>query len=653
MPVSDEWADILKDFLVESSEILESLSLDILALENNPKDLDLLNKLFRGVHTIKGSAGFLGLVNLAKFAHKFEDLLNKLRKFELEVDSSVIDVLLISSDLLKEIIALIKEKNDDNLDTAPCLAKIEALLSKTPSPPVAAAVPPPVPIPKEEPKAVQEELAKEFKEAESQAKPESIPPPPSAPAPLPEKKEEPPKKLGEILVEEKIIRPEDLEEALKAQEQTPKLGEVLVDKALATQEQVEEALKKQKKKEPLAEQTIRVDVMRLDNLMNLVGELVLCRNRFYELYKSIQEYDLPDALNSSIGETINQIAFNTSELQTSVMKTRMLPISRVFSKFQRLIRELEKQTGKEVELEIKGEETELDKTIIEEIGDPLIHLIRNGLDHGIEFPEERIAKGKPAKGHLLLSASHQGSQIVIEIQDDGRGMNVERILEKGIKNGLLDAEKAKKMSKREILDLIFLPGFSTAEKITDVSGRGVGMDVVKNKVTQLKGMIEIDTEKDKGSNIKLKLPLTLAIIQVLIISAGKHLFAIPLTNVVENLRIRKEEIYLVDGREVIEFRGRIIPLVYLKKAYHLEKEGEALPPKEEEGADESRWSYIVIVGLGEKQKGIVVDSFVEQEEIVIKSLTKFLSDVKGFAGCTIRGDGRVSLIVDIEHLINE
>ncbi|MBN2145676.1 MAG: chemotaxis protein CheA, partial [Candidatus Aureabacteria bacterium] len=402
----------------------------------------------------------------------------------------------------------------------------------------------------------------------------------------------------------------------------------------------------------------RVDVQRLDNLMNYVGELVLCRNRLIQLHRKMQEQEiLPESINSAMSDAIHQIAFNAAELQNGVMKTRMLPISKVFSKFQRLMRELEKQTGKEVRFQISGEETELDKTIIEEIGDPLIHLLRNAMDHGLESPDERVTKGKTRYGHIHLSASHQGNQIIIEIQDDGRGISVEKIRDKAIRQGLITSEKARQMSKRDILDLIFLPGFSTADRVTDLSGRGVGMDVVKNKVSQLKGIIEISTELNEGSSIKLKLPLTLAIIQVLLISVSEHVFALPLTSVVESIRISSKDISYIDGKPVMEFRGRAVPLLSLKEIYNLEEKNAPVSSGQKNEAmlenldEKNNWVYIVIVGLAEMLRGIMVDYLIEQEEIVIKSLTHFLSGVQGFSGCTIMGDGRLSLIIDIDHLI--
>ena len=615
---SEEWQQLLRDFLTESREILETLSFDILTLESSPGDAEILHKLFRNIHTIKGSAGFLGFKNLSKFGHKLEDLLGKLRRQELFADSSVIDLLLIACDQLKDMVALIREKQQDVLDVGALSHKIDLLLT----------------------------LPQSLDQKALENKP--VPSPLSSEAPLKgEEQKNDSAKLGEILIRQKAIRPEELEEALTFQEQIPKLGEILVQKNYVTPYQLEEALVRQNKNKLQKDATIRVDVERLDALMNLVGELVLCRNQFYELAKSPAYVQLPESAAVHFSETIHRLAYNTGELQRAVMKTRMLPIARLFSRVPRLIRDLEQKTGKQVRLEIKGEETELDKTILEEMADPLMHMVRNAVDHGLETQKERGACGKDKTGTIRLNAFHEGSQILIEVEDDGRGIDREAVLQKALEKKLIPEDQAKRMTDQEILDLIFYPGLTTLNAVSDLSGRGVGLDVVKTSVSRLKGIIEVQTRKNQGALFRIKLPLTLAIIPVLLIGAADQIYALPLGNVVESLRILKEEICFAKGQKVIEFRGHVLPLQSFREIYGLPGEEEA------EAEDKTPWIYLVVIGLGEKQKAIRVDALYEQEEVVIKSLTRFLSDVPGFAGGAVRGDGKVILIADIEFLITE
>lgn len=622
---SEEWQQLLRDFLTESTEILETFSFDILSLESSPQDPEILNKLFRNIHTIKGSANFLGFRNLAEFGHKLEDLLNKLRHQELFADSAVIDILLIACDHLKDMVFLVRDRQKDTVDVSAVTKKMEFLLA----------------FPKFPDKGDSEnnrgassgsafptEAEADFS-AEGQEKKSS--------------------KLGEILVRQKAIKPEQLSEALAFQEQVPRLGEILVQKNYVTPHQLEEALERQNRKIQ-KDSNIRVDVARLDDLMNLVGELVLCRNQFYALAKSPALVNASDSVAVRLSEIIHRLAFNTGELQRAVMKTRMLPIARMFSGFPRLIRDLEHETGKQVRLEIKGEETELDKTILEEMTAPLMHMVRNALDHGIETPSEREALGKEKTGTVRLSAFHEGGQILIIVEDDGRGIRPEKILEQAIEKKLIPADQARRMNEKEILNLIFLPGLSTSSGVSALSGRGVGMDVVKISVSRLKGIIEVETRKDQGTLFRIKLPLTLAIIPVLLIGASDQMYALPLGNVVESLRISKEKICFAEGQKVIEFRGHVLPLVSFRERYGL-PEQEATSGAEVSGEEKSTWIYIVVIALGEKQKAVRVDALYEQEEVVIKSLTRFLSDVPGFSGGAVRGDGRVILIADIEYLI--
>jgi two-component system chemotaxis sensor kinase CheA len=394
------------------------------------------------------------------------------------------------------------------------------------------------------------------------------------------------------------------------------------------------------KKTSNVEQTIRVDVNRLDNLMNLIGELVLSKNRLIKIYNDVEERYEGEHFLDELNQVVSSISIVTTDLQIAVMKTRMLQIGKVFNKFPRVIRDLSRELGKNVNLVIKGEETELDKSIIEEIGDPLMHMIRNSVDHGIESPEERIAKGKPEVGTVELKAYNEGNQIVIEIADDGNGMDPDKLKAKALEKGIISEKEADMMSDKEAFMLIFKAGFSTAAKVTNVSGRGVGMDVVKTNVEKLNGIIEVDSTPSKGSVFKIKIPLTLAIIQALLVAAQEELFAIPLANVIETVRITIEDISAVEGKSVLKLRDEVLPLVNMSDIFKIEKI-----------LGMNQYLYVVVLGVGANKVGLIVDGLIGQEEIVIKSLGEYLKGIEGIAGATIRGDGKVTLIVDVAALM--
>lgn len=556
---NDDMQELVQDFLVETNEIIENLDHDLVELESNQNDLELLNKIFRGAHTMKGSSSFLGFNKLAGLTHHAEEILNKLRKGEMVVTREVMDVLLEFVDNTKQIISDI----ENGTDTADPSKVIEDL-----------------------------KLANEGKlkpKAGGAPAPAGAAPAPAAPAPAPKKKEEP-----------------------KA---NPAGGG-------ATH----------------LEQTIRVDVSRLDALINLVGELVLSRNRLSQITSELENKFENEYLVEQLLETTSQIGMNTTELQLAIMKTRMIAIGKVFNKFPRVVRDITRDTGKEIDLIISGEETELDKQVIESIGDPLLHMIRNSCDHGIETPDVRVAKGKPRKGEVLLSAYHEGNHVVIEIKDDGAGMDPEKLKRKAIEKKVITTDEANGMDDKQAFSLIFKPGFSTAEKITNISGRGVGMDVVRTNIEKLNGIISIDSRIGEGSTFYLKLPLTLAIIQALLVEVAGETFAIPLVSVVETVRITTSEIHSFEGREVLKLRDRVLSLVRLEEAFALD----------ELEQDEI---YVVVVALAEKQLGFIVDKLIGQEEIVIKSLGEYLGGNPGIAGATITGDGRVRLILDVAGVI--
>ncbi|MBI1749448.1 MAG: chemotaxis protein CheA [Acidobacteria bacterium] len=585
--MSDDFAQdpaLLQDFLTECGELLQQLDETLVSLETAPEDPELLNLAFRALHTIKGTSGFMGFTQIVEIAHKAEDFLNLLRKGERKINRHVMDVLLAVSDQLGRMFADLRNNTPQVYQLGELIAQLIALQAA--------------------------------------------------------EKEEP--RIGEILLAEKSISRSELKDALQdaAQADPPKkLGEVLVEKQLVAPSQVREALEKQSAPAESKEssRTIRVDVGKLDELVNLVGELVLERNRLSQLNRDfIQQRFSPEKFETALAQSVARLTFITDELQTSSLKARMVPVDVVFRKFPRLVRDIARNLGKDVELVIRGEDTELDRTVVEEISDPLIHLVRNSLDHGVEAPDVRVARGKPRKGTLRLEASQQGDHIVIQIFDDGGGIDPEKIGRKAVEKGLITPERLQAMSRREILELIFLPGFSTAEKVSDVSGRGVGMDVVRTNLKKLNGVVELDSEVGKGSTVTLRLPLTLAILPALLVRVADDTFAVPLRMVVETVRIRAAEVHRVEGTEVFRLRDGVLPLLRLRRLFHFKDSQDA------QGA----LLCVVIIALGEKRLGMVVDELLGQEETVIKPLGSYLRHVKGLAGATISGDGRVRLILD-------
>ncbi|WP_162982901.1 chemotaxis protein CheW, partial [Helicobacter sp. L8] len=384
------------------------------------------------------------------------------------------------------------------------------------------------------------------------------------------------------------------------------------------------------------EQTVRVDVRRLDHLMNLIGELVLGKNRLIRIYGDVEERYDGEKFLEELNQVVSSISAVTTDLQLAVMKTRMQPIGKVFNKFPRMVRDLSRELGKSIELVIDGEETELDKSIVEEIGDPLIHIIRNSCDHGIEKPEDRKMLGKPETGRVELSAYNEGNHIVIKITDDGAGLDPEKLREKAVEKGVITEREAAGMSDKEALNIIFKPGFSTAKTLSNVSGRGVGMDVVKTNIEKLNGIIELESEVGVKTTQKLKIPLTLAIIQALLVGVQEEYYAIPLSSVLETVRISQDEIYSVDGKSVLRLRDEVLSLVRLADIFKVDAILEA-----------SREVYVVIIGLADQKIGVIVDYLIGQEEVVIKSLGYYLKSTKGIAGATVRGDGKITLIVDV------
>lgn len=613
--------EILEDFLVEAFELVEQIDHDLVELEANPEDLELLNRIFRVAHTVKGSSSFLNFDVLTKLTHHMEDVLNKARHNELKITPEVMDVVLESIDMMKTLLNSIRDNGNDTaigLDIAPICARLTAISEGESLESVA-------PVKTEE---VKEEVKEE---------------------PKAEEPEVDVNKLSDDEVEAEIER---LLKVRKAEDQARRAEKKKTQETKAAPAKAAPQAQgvTAEKKVPAAgggssganmDQTIRVEVKRLDHLMNLIGELVLGKNRLLKIYDDVEERYDGEKFLEELNQVVSQLSIVTTDIQLAVMKTRMQPIAKVFNKFPRVVRDLGRELGKQMELEISGEETELDKSIVEEIGDPIMHMIRNSCDHGIEDPATRAANGKPEKGTVNLKAYNEGNHIVVEIADDGKGLDADALKAKAIEKNLITEREADQMSDKEAFALIFKPGFSTAAKITNVSGRGVGMDVVKTNIEKLNGVIEIDSELGKGTVMKLKIPLTLAIIQSLLVGTQEEFYAIPLASVLETVRVPIDDIYTIEGKNVLRLRDEVLSLVRLSDVFGVKQV-----------LENTDQTYVVVIGVAESKLGIIVDTLVGQEEIVIKSMGEYLQNIQGIAGATIRGDGRVTLIIDVAAMMD-
>jgi len=687
----EHFDEIVSEFVAETRELLEQLDEDLVQLEAEKENPELIQETFRILHTVKGTSGFLNFDRMRLLAHRLEDLLGQLRDGKRKVNEEVMDVLLAGSDRLKELLEKIEEeKTDEGIDVEDLVTSVQNMLEM----PEEAALSE-VAVKDTGPVEVDPELFKDFlietqellegleeHLVELEAKPDD----PellneifrtfhtikgtagflgfSRTSELAHRAEEVLDRLkkGQMSVNQDVmdallavldIMKGLLEDIKESQAEKADIGPAMAmleallkgeatpvevpGKAPETVQQVE--AKAVARAMGGAAETIRVDVRRLDQLMNLVGELVLSRNRLLQLNGEIGTMHKGERIAEELDLATSQLDLLTSELQEMVMKTRMVPVGRVFNKFPRLVRDLCRASGKEVRLVIEGEDTEVDKTVIEEIGDPLVHLIRNAVDHGIELPEERERLGKPREGLIRLYAAQEGDRIVIGVEDDGRGMDAEKIKRKAIERGLLSPDEADRMDDRAAWNLVFLPGFSTADKVTDVSGRGVGMDVVRTNINKLNGNISIDSTPGKGTKVEIRLPLTLAIIQGLVVRVGRELYVVPLSSVVEAVKVEPGDVYTIQQREVMRFRDSVLPLVRLDRLFQVPEDGK--------GDRE----YVVVIGTEDRRVGLVVDDLVGQEEVVIKSLGKLLQDTPAIAGATIRGDGRVCLITDVNEMI--
>ncbi|PIP72722.1 MAG: histidine kinase [Nitrospinae bacterium CG22_combo_CG10-13_8_21_14_all_47_10] len=567
---------IVNEFLVESYENLDRLDKDLIELEQDPGNKEILSSIFRTIHTIKGTCGFIGLNKLERVAHVGENLLGKLRDGELAFNPPRTSALLAMVDAIRQMLGCIESKrNEGDVDYSSLVDTLGKLLTEEGSAQVAA----------------------------------------SASAPVVENKEE----REFVPAAEKVDR----------RQSTPEEQEEFV----AQHGDKRATPDRRKETRGVADSSIRVDVDILDRLMNLVGELVLARNQ-------ILQY-APAQADSTFIATSQHLNLVTTELQEGVMKTRMQPIGNIWSKFPRVVRDLSMSVGKKIRLEMEGKDTELDKTLIEAIKDPLTHIVRNSCDHGIETPEKRLASGKDEEGVLLLRAFHEGGQVNIEIIDDGSGIDPEKIKKIALSKNVISQEQADRMGDRELVNLIFAPGFSTAEKVTNVSGRGVGMDVVRTNIEKIGGSVDIQSVPGKGTTLRVKIPLTLAIIPALIITTAGERYAIPQVNLLELVRLdgnqAKKSIEMIQGAPVYRLRGSLLPLVSLNDELKVAKE-------------ESDAVNIVVLHADDRQFGLVVEGISDTEEIVVKPLGKQLKGISAFSGATIMGDGKLALILDVMGL---
>jgi len=580
--LSEEDRSIISDFVMESLENLEVIEVSLIDLEQDSRDIDSLSAIFRTFHTIKGVSGFLNLQRINTLAHHAENLLDKARGGEIVLEGATVDMVFESMDALKKMIMGVQQGMENGtpldigLDIAPLVSRIDEFVSRA------------------------DKIGD--------------------------------KPLGEILVQGGGVTPDDLAKGLERQALEPdkKIGEILVEEKSAEPRAVASALREQKRFNPQhIDLQVRVDTKKLDNLVDMTGELVIAMSMLR------QNQVILTAKEQRLEHTLRQLNQITSGLQTTAMAMRMVPIKSTFQKMVRLVRDLSKNAGKQVQLEMTGEDTEIDRNVVEELYGPMVHMIRNSVDHGIEPPEEREQAGKNRNGKIHLRAYHQGGYIVVEIMDDGSGLDKDRIIEKAKASGLITEER--KLTDSEICNLIFQPGFSTAKQVTDVSGRGVGMDVVRKAIEKLRGRVEINTRPGEGSTFVISLPLTLAIIEGMLVRVGEERYVIPVFSVMESFRPTKEQYSTVEGKgEIILSRDRLIPLVRLGRIFNVK--GDAVDPWE---------SLVVIVEHEGRQMCLLLDELLGKEEVVIKSMGAAMQNIKGIAGGAILGDGRVGLILDM------
>ncbi|MBK5459359.1 chemotaxis protein CheA [Peribacillus sp. TH16] len=675
----------LEVFIEESKEHLQTCSEQLLVLEKNPEDLSIVNEIFRSAHTLKGMSATMGYEDLANLTHKMENVLDAIRNSQIILTPELFDVIFLAVDDLEAIVMSIAEGGDGKRDVKNVVRQLQ-LIEKGESPVFSSIAETAAASTVHEKEEVTSGEYDEFELTVLQQSKEqgfdsyeisidlredcllkaarvfmvyevleksgevikSNPPVElleeeqfdrkfTVTVVTKESSEELHKKVMKISEVEKVdinaLNLDDLRHTANAKEEKKAAVDNQAQERNALLLSENKETKKQAPVKPASSKTIRVNIERLDILMNLFEELVIDRGRLDQISSDLD--------NQELHETVERMSRITSDLQTIVLNMRMVPVETVFNRFPKMVRQLARDLNKKVDLEIIGAETELDRTVIDEIGDPLVHLLRNAMDHGIETPEERLAKGKNEEGKILLKAYHSGNHVFIEIDDDGAGINKDLVLNKAFSNGILTKEAAATLTDKQIYELIFASGFSTAETISDVSGRGVGLDVVKNTIESLGGSVTIDSKENEGSIFLIQLPLTLSIISVMLVEIQKEKYAIPLSSIIETAIIKKEDIMNAHNQQVIDFRGKVLPLLFLKEIFEV-------PVHQEE----EEFLSVVIVRKGDKLAGLVVDSFIGQLEIVLKSLGNYLTSAFAISGATILGDGQVALIIDCNTLIH-
>ncbi|PEJ35048.1 chemotaxis protein CheA [Peribacillus butanolivorans] len=675
----------LEVFIEESKEHLQTCSEQLLVLEKNPEDLSIVNEIFRSAHTLKGMSATMGYEDLANLTHKMENVLDAIRNSQIILTPELFDVIFLAVDDLEAIVMSIAEGGDGKRDVKNVVHQLQ-LIEKGESPFFSSIAETAAASTVHEKEEVTSGEYDEFELTVLQQSKEqgfdsyeisidlredcllkaarvfmvyevleksgevikSNPPVElleeeqfdrkfTVTVVTKESSEGLHKKIMKISEVEKVdinaLNLDDLRHTANAKEEKKAAVDNQAQERNALLLSENKETKKQSPVKPASSKTIRVNIERLDILMNLFEELVIDRGRLDQISSDLD--------NQELHETVERMSRITSDLQTIVLNMRMVPVETVFNRFPKMVRQLARDLNKKVDLEIIGAETELDRTVIDEIGDPLVHLLRNAMDHGIETPEERLAKGKNEEGKILLKAYHSGNHVFIEIDDDGAGINKDLVLNKAFSNGILTKEAAATLTDKQIYELIFASGFSTAETISDVSGRGVGLDVVKNTIESLGGYVTIDSKENEGAIFLIQLPLTLSIISVMLVEIQKEKYAIPLSSIIETAIIKKEDIMNAHNQQVIDFRGKVLPLLFLKEIFEV-------PVHQEE----EEFLSVVIVRKGDKLAGLVVDSFIGQLEIVLKSLGNYLTSAFAISGATILGDGQVALIIDCNTLIH-
>lgn len=617
--MSDEMQEIIDEFITEAEESLDKIEPLFVELEQKGEDRELLNDIFRSMHTIKGAAGFLSFQSVVDVAHSSENIMKKLREGELPLSRQLMDVMLKSIDMLRLLLDHLKSQDGVEEDVSPLVHELDGALNAAMAESGPAEETPHV-----------EKPVTAFEQDTTPAEPE-------APA---GDTDDIDKQIAEALEAADAVRSEAAAAKSNEDEQQKTVGEGETppaddQAASATAQTAKPSAPKPKE----AAQNLRVDVNRIDKVMDLAGEVVLVRNRLLNISNYFDQNYNNDSQTETLTETVSFLDRVTSELQLAVMRIRMQPIKKVLSKFPRLVRDMSASVNKDVELVITGEGTEVDKTVIEHIGDPLTHILRNSIDHGLESTEERVAKGKDPKGRVDIKIYQKGNQVVIEIRDDGKGIDIEKLKMKAVDKGLLTEEDVQKMSDEAATEIIFMPGFSTKEVATELSGRGVGMDVVKTNISLLNGYVEVSTEKDAGTTFKICIPLTLAIIQALMVEVSGAKYAIPLSPIEETLKVSKKEIDNITGQNVLVIRDKVCPLFELNNLLGIGANGHA------ENAPDHK--YIVVIAFGDKRFCVAVDRLLGQEEVVIKTLDGIDTTSSYVLGATITGDGKVVFILDV------